>query len=111
MSYGSGAGDRLFYTGEHMRRFEIWGTMSPDPDGSLDSWIKLATFENKKPSQLPYGQQSQEDFDTAVAGFDFLFPVSEDIPKVRYVRIRNLESWDGTTKFGIEEIDLFGAPR
>lgn len=111
MSYGSGAGDRLFYTGERMRRFEIWGTMSPDPDGSLDSWIKLATFENKKTSQLPYGQQSQEDFDTAVAGFDFLFPVSEDIPKVRYVRIRNLESWDGTTKFGIEEIDLFGDPR
>lgn len=110
-SSGVGAGDRIFYVGEHMRRFEIWGTMSPDPDGSLDNWIKLATFENKKPSQLPYGQQSQEDFDTAVAGFDFIFPVSEDIPKVRYVRIRNLESWDGTTKFGIEEIDLYGDPR
>lgn len=107
----SGAGDRLFYTGEHMRRFEIWGTMTPDPDGSLDSWTLLATFENEKPSQLPYGQQSQEDFDTAISGFDFVFPVSSEIPKVRYVRIRNLESWDGTTKFGIEEIDLYGDPR
>lgn len=110
-SSGSAAGDRIFYAGEHMRRFEIWGTMNPDPDGSLDSWILLATFENVKPSQLPYGQQSQEDFDAAVAGFDFIFPVTEDIPKVRYVRIRNLESWDGSTKFGIEEIDLYGDPR
>lgn len=108
---GAGAGDRMFYTGEHMRRFEIWGTMTPSPDGSLDGWTLLATFENEKPSQLPYGQQSQEDFDTAVKGFDFVFPVSAEIPKVRYVRIRNLESWDGTTKFGIAEIDLYGDPR
>ena len=90
---GAGAGDRRFYTGEHMRRFEIWGTMTPSPDGSLDGWTLLATFENEKPSQLPYGHQSQEDFDTAVKGFDFVFPVSAEIPKVRYVRIRNLESW------------------
>ena len=108
---GAGAGDRMFYTGEHMRRFEIWGTMTPSPDGSLDGWTLLATFENEKPSQLPYGQQSQEDFDTAVKGFGFVFPVSAEIPKVRYVRIRNLESWDGTTKFGIAEIDLYGDPR
>lgn len=105
------AGDRLFYAGEHMRRFEIWGSTAPDPDGSLDSWTLLATFENVKPSQLPYGQQSLEDFNAAVAGFDFIFPVTQNIPKVRYVRIRNLESWDGSTKFGIEEIDLYGDPR
>lgn len=108
---GMGAGDRLFYTGEHMRRFEIWGSTAPDPDGSLDSWTLLATFENEKPSKLPYGQQSLEDFEAALRGFDFIFPVGSEVPKVRFVRIRNLESWDGTTKFGIEEIDLFGDPR
>jgi len=44
-------------------------------------------------------------------GIDDLF-VTRDFPaKVRYVRIRNLESWDGTTKFGIAEIDLYGDPR
>ena len=105
------SGDRLHYVAEHIRRFEIWGTMTPDPDGSLDSWTLLGTFENEKPSGLPYGQQTLEDYNAAVAGFEYIFPIDGELPKVRYVRIRNLASWDGTTKFGIAEIDLYGDTR
>lgn len=103
-------GQIMFYYDEHMRFFEIWGTMNPDPDGSFDNWILLGEFENSKPSQLPYGQMSKEDLEAAIKGFDFIFPV-ENIPKVRYVRIKHFQNWGGTTKYGIEEIDLFGDPR
>lgn len=105
------SGDRLFYVGEHIRRFEVWGTMEPSPDGSLDSWTLLGTFENIKPSGLPYGEQSLEDFNAAVAGFEYIFPIDGELPKVKYVRLRVLECWDATTKFGIEEIDLYGDTR
>lgn len=108
---GSYSGDRLFYVAEHIRRFEVWGTMEPSPDGSLDSWTLLGTFENIKPSGLPYGEQSLEDFNEAVDGFEYIFPIDGELPKVKYVRIRVLECWDSTTKFGIEEIDLYGDTR
>ncbi|WP_298032865.1 DUF4959 domain-containing protein [uncultured Alistipes sp.] len=103
-------GQPMFYYGEHMRYFEIWGTMNPDPDGSFDNWVLLGSFENKKPSQFPYGQQSREDQEAAIKGFDFIFPL-ENLPKVRYVRIKHIQNWGGDTHYGIEEIDLFGDPR
>ncbi len=102
--------ERMFYYGEHMRFFEIWGSNNPNTDGSWGNWTLLGSFENIKPSGLPYGQQSQEDFDAAVKGFEFTFPV-DNPQKVRFLRIKNLQNWQGTTKFGIVEIDLYGDPR
>lgn len=112
--YGYDGGDmidgrRQFYIGEHMRLFEVWGTNQPNPDGSFDGWTLLGSFENVKPSGLPQGQQTVEDYEMGVNGFEYSFPA--DIPRVRYIRIRNIESWGATTDFGIVEIELYGDPR
>lgn len=102
-------GRRQFFIGEHMRFFEIWGSNDPDPDGSFDSWTLLASFETIKPSGLPIGQQTNEDYEAGVLGHEFIFPA--DVPEVRYLRIRNIQNFSGHGKFGIVEIALFGSPR
>lgn len=102
-------GNHQFYYRGQLRFFEVWGSENPDPDGSWDSWIKLGTFENIKPSGLPYGQNSTEDWDTAIAGFDYEFDVNDQ--KVRYLRIKCLENWMGTTWFEILEISVYGDKR
>ena len=96
---------QFFYRGQ-MRFFEIWGSDNPNPDGSWDSWTRIGSFENVKPSGLPYGQTSTEDWNTAVAGFDYNF--DSDAPKVRYLRFKCLENWSGTTWFEILEINVYG---
>ncbi|GAB6119747.1 DUF5000 domain-containing lipoprotein [Dysgonomonas termitidis] len=109
-NYGEevGGGYQFFYRGQ-LRHFEIWGSANPNPDGSWDSWTKLGTFECKKPSGLPYGQNSASDFEAGVAGFEY--EISSDAPKVRYLRIKSLENWTGTTWFEILEVDVFGDTR
>lgn len=102
-------GNHQFYYRGQMRFFEIWGSQNPSSDGSWDNWVKLGTFENIKPSGLPYGQTSTEDWDTAIAGFDYEFDPSA--PKVRYLRIKSLENWMGTTWFEILEVSLYGDKR
>ncbi|SEM64962.1 protein of unknown function [bacterium A37T11] len=102
-------GNHQFYYRGQMRFFEIWGSENPNPDGSWDSWTKIGTFENIKPSGLPYGQNSAEDFAAGKAGFDYNF--NSDAPKVRYLRFKNLQNWMGTTWFEILEINVYGDTR
>lgn len=107
-------GGRLYYYDEHMRKFEVWGWPhdgTPPEDGNMDQWAMLGQFEVVKPSGLPKGEETREDQELAENGFDFIFPVSNDMPKVRYVRIKCIENFSGTTKMGIKEMDLFGDPR
>lgn len=92
-----------------LRFFEVWGSENPNPDGSWDSWVKLGSFENIKPSGLPLGQQSSEDFTAAIAGFSYNFRI--DVPKLKYLRIKCLSNWGGTTAMDIDEISVFGDPR
>ena len=101
-------GVRWFYYQGHMRYFQVWGTLEPNPDGSWDNWTLLGDFEVVKPSGLPAGEESNEDFEAGVAGFDFNFDYG---PQVRYTRIKNLENWEGTYWFEIKEISLYGDPR
>lgn len=97
----------FFYQG-HMRFFQVWGTLEPDPDGSWDNWTLLGDFEVVKPSGLPAGEETNEDFEAGVAGFDFDFEFG---PKVRYIRIKNMENWEGSYWFEIKEITLYGDSR
>lgn len=100
--------DFAFYGG-CIRKFEIWGSANPDPDGSWESWIKLGSYENIKPSGLPYGQQTAEDLAACYAGFSYSFPI--DAPKLRYLRIKCLENWVGGTNMDLDEIQMYGDPR
>jgi len=106
--YMSSGRSQFFYRGQ-TRIFEVWGSDKPDSDGSWGSWIKLGTYTNVKPSGLPYGQNSSEDHEVAKAGFDYNF--DPNAAKVRYLRIKNLENWMGTTWFEILEINVYGDTR
>ncbi|MGO4913657.1 DUF5000 domain-containing lipoprotein [Leeuwenhoekiella sp. W20_SRS_FM14] len=97
---------RTYYYKGCMKRFEIYGSDELDTSGDLASWTLLGTYEEVKPSGLPYGQQNNEDYETAVAGFSWEIPA--DVPKMRYLRIRNLENWEGGKSLAIGEIQIYG---
>ncbi|GGA66504.1 hypothetical protein GCM10008015_03980 [Flavobacterium palustre] len=100
---------RSYYYIGNLKEFEIYGSASPNPDGSLDdTWVKLGTYNAVKPSGLPYGQQSNEDYETARAGFSWEFDVAA--PKVRYLRIKSLKNWAGIGTMAIGEIQVYGNP-
>ncbi|MDR2130420.1 MAG: DUF4959 domain-containing protein [Odoribacteraceae bacterium] len=114
-SYGTSTitGNRMMYGGEHLRYFEIWGMLGYPPNvASFDGWVKLGDFENIKPSGLPHGEETQEDFDVAVKGFDYTFPI-EYATKVRYIRLKVIKTWSDTPPltYGIAEIDVYGDTR
>lgn len=108
MTLWNWANDKRFYYQGMLRIFEIWGSNNPNPDGSWDNWTLLGEFENIKPSGLPYGEYSSEDFEAGKLGFDFYF---KDAPKVRYIRLKSIKNWEGTTWLEIRELEFFGDPR
>lgn len=98
------APDRL-YIQQNLRKFEIWGSNNPDPDGSWASWTKLADCESIKPSGLPVGENSNADITYANAGEEFLLPSGS--PKVRYIRIKVLETWGNDVFATMAEITFY----
>jgi len=101
-------GNRWYYL-TTMKRFEVYGSVNPSANGALDaSWSLLGTFENKKPSGLPYGNDSADDQVIASAGFNYEIEV--DKPAVRYIRVRCLENFAGGTAQSINEIKIYGSP-
>ncbi len=98
------AADRI-YEKENMRKFEIWGSSNPAADGSWTNWTKLSDCESRKPSKLPGTEKNDADIAFAKAGEDFILP--EGLPKVRYIRIRVLETW-GTANFAtVGELSVY----
>ena len=96
-----------WYLGGNIKRWEIWGRAdAPSQDGSWDGWILLSECECKKPSGLPPGQNTQEDIDYATNGEEFEF--DPNLPAVRYIRFKGLESFDNSTRIHIEEVTFFG---
>ncbi|MDO3694439.1 DUF4959 domain-containing protein [Wenyingzhuangia sp. chi5] len=101
--------DRSYYYIGNLKEFEIWGSANPNPDGSLDNtWYRLGSYNAVKPSGLPFGEQTGEDFETARAGFSWEFDVAA--PKVRYLRIKSIKNWGGIGSMSIAEVQVYGAP-
>ncbi len=101
-------GQLLFYYLGAMKRFRIWGSNELNIDGDLSSWDMLGEYEIIKPSGLPYGQESNEDYLAAVDGADYEIPI--EMPAVRYLRIQCLENWTGGEFMAIAEIEVYGNP-
>lgn len=97
----------LFDAG-NLKRFEVYGSNNPNPDGSWESWELLGTFESKKPSGLPVGQNSNEDVEYINAGEEFVFGL--DTPPVRYLRVKTLEVWGGVSYISIQMMKVWGQP-
>jgi hypothetical protein len=96
----------LLYANGNLRKWEVWGAASPSPDGSYDGWFKLLEGEISKLSDLPVGQNSPEDISAAASGHEFIFP--NDIPEIRYIRIKAVQTWANTDYMFAGEIRFWG---
>jgi hypothetical protein len=103
------SGRKTYYYRGNMKNFEIWGSANPNPDGSYDSWYKLGTYTSVKPSGLPYGEVSDEDQTTAAAGLSYDLDIN--VPKLRYLRIKCINNWQGTNFLMITEVQAYGNPK
>ena len=102
----------------HPRVFEIYGSLDPNPDGSLDgSWELLGHFEIVNPNPQiaePWGDASMVAI--ARAGFEFEFvPLASLMtsPSCRYIRFYAISNFRGaseeqTTPISITEITFWG---
>lgn len=102
------SGRKIYFYRGNMKNFEIWGSDNPNPDGSYDSWYKLGTYQSEKPSGLPYAEVSDEDQKTAEAGFSWDLDIN--VPKLRYLRIKCINNWQGTNFLMITEVQAYGNP-
>ena len=88
---GNTLDNRAFSSG-YMKQWEVWGCKdAPSQDGSWEGWTKLMECQSVKPSGLPVGQFSEDDRVRVAEGETFLFP--EDIPEVRYIRVKVNDVW------------------
>ena len=100
------ADDKHWYNDVTPKKYEVWGTLNPDPSGSFDGWTKLLTITSIKPSGLPTGILTEDDRVAGRIGDEA--NLSLDLPKVRYIRIRCLENWSGNTNMAISEVTFWG---
>lgn len=98
--------DNALYNSANLKVFEVWGSNSPNPNGSFDgSWTKLGTFTSVKPSGLPRGQLTDADRAFARDGEKFSFAAG--IPQVKYLRFKVLETWGGEGYIHLLELSFF----
>jgi hypothetical protein len=94
-----------YYDLGNLKRFEVYGSNEPNPDGSWDSWTLIGTFQSVKPSGLPLGQTSQIDLDYILAGEEFIF--EKNLPEFRYLRIKTLEVWGTVSYVCIQKMQIW----
>ena len=94
-----------YYDLGNLKRFEVYGSNEPNPDGSWDSWTLIGTFQSVKPSGLPLGQRSQQDLDYILAGEEFIF--EKNLPEFRYLRIKTLEVWGTVSYVCIQKMQIW----
>ncbi len=96
----------VLYRIQNVKKFELWGSDSPNVTNSYVGWTKLGDFVSVKPSGLPLGQESPEDIAFATAGESFT--VDPNAPPVRYIRYVAKECWDGKqTTIAVGEMIFF----
>ena len=80
-----------------------------DPDDPGDGWIFLGEFESFKPSGLPPGSNTDEDYLFQDNGEDFVFSFESQQQNIRYVRLVNVESWNNQMVTVIGELSFWGS--
>lgn len=99
-------GDQL-YIGYNTKKFELWGSATPDVNEDFATWIYLGSYESIKPSGLPYGEKTQADIDYALAGHDYTIQENMGTP-IRYIRFNILELFNGLEAGQVSEIEMWG---
>lgn len=98
--------DNYSFRHGNLRLFEIYGTNDGKNLNDWSAWTKLMTCQSVKPSGLPGDQVTAEDVAAATAGEEFICPPT--MPKVRYLRLKALETWSGGDFFHFLEIEVYG---
>ena len=80
-----------------------------DPDDPGDGWIFLGEFESFKPSGLPPGSNTDEDYLFQDNGEDFVFSFDSQQHNLRYIRLVNVESWNNQMVTVIGELSFWGS--
>lgn len=109
LHHRNGTGTDGMYTGGDPKIYEIWGSNSPDSDGGWENWTLLKECESIKPSGLPEGTVTSEDQQFAgVDGEEFEF--GDELPAVRYIRLRTIRVWGALDHMYIAELTFWGKP-
>lgn len=107
-------GSELYKHG-NPKRFEIYGRLNLDnlpiydPDEPGDGWIFLGYFESFKPSGLPPGSNTAEDYEFQDNGEDFVFDFEAQQHEIRFIRFVNIESWNNQMVTVIGELSFWGS--
>lgn len=104
------------YTGANVKKFELYGSNHPNPDGSWDdSWIPLGKFEAFKPSGASATVTPEDHQYANVEGIDFDLVIDGFAPNpfvpVRYIRFKTTETYNGPSTTGsiwIAELSVWG---
>lgn len=106
----------VVYQIQNIRKFEVWGSDSPDVTADFAGWVKLGDFESIKPSGRPWSGTAGAnvtDEDRAYAAKGEIFIVSTVAPPVRYIRYVVKSTWstgESSTDadMAIGEVSFFG---
>jgi hypothetical protein len=106
-------GSELYKHG-NPREFRIYGRENLDnlpiydPRKPGDGWIFLGEFESFKPSGLPPGSNTEEDYLFQDNGEDFVFSLEARKKNIRYIRFVNDRSWNNQMVTVIGELSFWG---
>lgn len=100
------ANNDLLYTAGNLLVWEVWGSNNPSPFGDYEGWERLLVCTSHKPSGLPVGQISNEDLEYARRGEEYDFET--DVPPVRYIRIKVLQTWNNADFSNTSEMTFYG---
>jgi len=99
-------GSWMAFSDRNIKKFELWGSNDPAPDGSYDGWTLLLEGESVKPSGEPMGTNTAEDLALVGEGEEFVFPPGT--PSVKYIRMKVTETWSGANSFYIMQVAFWG---
>jgi hypothetical protein len=96
------------FNGYSTKRFQLYGSASPNVSADFDTWVFLGDFTSQKPSGLPIGQLTQEDMDYVIAGEEFTVEYNSDVP-IHYIRFHIMETWSGGMNVAqLVELEFYG---
>lgn len=99
--------DDCEYAWGNPKRFEVYGCNTPGMSGDWDEWTKIMDCTIIKPSGSPVGTNTDADIAALKAGHEFAVDVNSGI--FRYIRIRVISTWGGSTFTHIAEVTMYGA--
>ena len=88
----------ILYGEQQVKKFELWGSSSPNVTADIADWVLLGSFEVKKP---PTGANL---LTVAQEGHNFIIVGA---PPVRYIRYRELELFANNGAMTLGEINFY----